>query len=65
MVTEMAEPGEQMWIASELGESAYPGESGAEPGKESSGNAAIISYAVGAQSQSESTEVHFKDLIEA
>jgi hypothetical protein len=65
MVAEMAEPGEQMRIASELGESAYPGESSVKPGKESSGNAAIISHAVAAQSQSESTEMRFKDLIEA
>jgi hypothetical protein len=64
MFAEMAEPGKQVGIAAELGESRQTRESSVEPGKESAGNAAIISHAVAAQSQSESTEVRFKDLIE-
>jgi hypothetical protein len=64
MFAEMAEPGKQVGIAAELGESGQTRESSVEPGKESAGNAAIISHAVASQSQSESTEVRFKDLIE-
>ena len=64
LFAQMAEPGEEMGIAAELGESAYPGESSVEPGEESGGNAAIVGYAVGAQCQSESTDVRFKDLVE-
>jgi thiamine monophosphate kinase len=64
LFAQMAEPGEEMGIAAELGESAYLGESSVEPGEESAGNAAIVSHAVAAQSQGESTEVRFKDLVE-
>src|SRR5271156_2123699 len=64
LFAQMAEPGEEMGIAAELGYSAYPRESSVEPGKESGGSTAIVSYAVGAQSQGKSTEVRFKDLVE-
>jgi len=60
-----AEPAEQMGIATELGEPAYLRKSSMKPGEEAASNAAIVGHAVGPQSQSESTEVRFKDLIEA
>ena len=61
----MAEPAKQMRIAAELGESAYLREGGVKTGEEAAGNTAIVSHGVGAQSQSESIDVRFKDLIEA
>ena len=64
LFAQMAEPGKQMRIAAKLRESAYLGESSVEPGEEAANDTAIVSHAVGAQSQSESTEVRFKDLVE-
>ena len=54
-----------MRIAAKLRESAYLGEISVEPGEEAANDAAIVSHAVGAQRQSESTEVRCKDLIKA
>jgi len=54
-----------MRIAAKQREPAYLGEISVEPGEEAANDAAIVSHAVGAQSQGESIEVRCKDLIKA
>jgi hypothetical protein len=65
LLAQGAEPGEQMGIAAELAEAAQARESSAEIRQEASRDAAIAADGVGAQRQSESSDVSFEDLFEA